>query len=179
MADNHIKIGAAWKSIDNCSVKIGAAWKQVQTIYVKIGSTWKVAWNNLVIQINDIGYSPVSLSSPTFGRLIVNQDGNVYHRRNADSDVQENASTDWARPTSAAPGAYQIRYTAVTGDTGDFTATAAINVWHDLSAGDYTFTMQDDNTAAGGNEVVITVEIGTGDVAIDSATWTLGADRQV
>lgn len=179
MANNLLKISGAWKAIDNALAKISGSWKQVNTVYVKVGGAWKVVWNNLVITISDAGYLPVSTASPTFGRFIVDQDGNCYRRRNADSNVQINAATDWARPTGVAPGSYQFRYTGVTGDTGTFSATAAINVWHDLSVSDYTFTMSDDNTAEGGNSVVIDVEIGLGDSALDSATWTLGADRQV
>lgn len=36
-----VRIGGAWKEIDNMWVRIGGAWKEVDSIYTRIGGAWK------------------------------------------------------------------------------------------------------------------------------------------
>ena len=49
MSDQHIKVGGAWKAINNAQVKVSGAWKQVSKIYVKVGGAWKSVWTNLSV----------------------------------------------------------------------------------------------------------------------------------
>jgi hypothetical protein len=68
----------------------------------------------------------------------VDQDGNVYYQKidfSGSSSGQLYAATDWVRPTSAAPGLYQCRYTNLDGPP--VSATEQEDIWHPLSTSDF------------------------------------------
>ena len=104
--------------------------------------------------------------------------GMVYERDNSDSFVQISAATDWIRPVAIAPDDYEIRYTGATGDTGDLTATVAMDTWHPLLT-DFIIFITDSTPTPGGKSATFTIEIrkGSGPV-IASASYTLTADRE-
>lgn len=106
MPDTHIKVGGAWKSIDNASVKVGGAWKQVDNIYIKVAGAWKSVWSNtLTLSItdstpsgSDSGFSPTGF-------------------------VQSNSTT--VSVTAGGTGSYTYSWaqTGTPADSGPYTAT--------------------------------------------------------
>lgn len=110
----------------------------------------------------------------------VDDNGNMHRRSNSGSWVQIETSTGWCRPTTEAPGAYEVRYTNATGDTGDLTATSAEDTWYALSSGDWAIWIDDSTTAPGGNTATFDIEIrnGSSGGADVSAQYTIGADRE-
>jgi hypothetical protein len=94
--------------------------------------------------------------------LKVDNNGNVYQSADTGSRsyTQIDTATDWVRPTTKAPGAYEVRYTGLTGDALSFN-TAAQNTWHPLSSGD--FVLRNSVTGpVGDRDSTFTVEIRDG-----------------
>ena len=117
--------------------------------------------------------------SPTdaYARLKIDNNGNVYRSGDSGSAswTQIDTAADWVRPTSAAPGAYEVRYTGRTGVTLSFN-TASEDTWHPLSSGD--FILYNSVTATlGDRDSTFTVEIrdGSSGGADVSATYRLHA----
>lgn len=116
-------------------------------------------------------------TNPTdvYCRVKVDNNGNIYESEDTGSVnwVQIDTSTDWVRPTSSAPGTYQVRFTNATNTPTSATATE--DTWHSLSSGD--FIIYNSRTFAGIKSTSFTIEIrqGTGSV-LDSATYTLTAE---
>jgi hypothetical protein len=109
--------------------------------------------------------------------LKIDNNGNVY--RTQDTGVRswtltDDATGDWVRPTTEAPGAYQVRYTGLTGVTLSFN-TKAEDVWHPLSSGD--FILRNSVTLIGDRDSTFTVEIrdGSSGGADVSGTYRLHA----
>jgi hypothetical protein len=123
--------------------------------------------------ITKVSFSPTD----AYARLKIDNNGNVY--RSVDTGVaswsQIDSAADWVRPTSAAPGAYEVRYTSRTGSTLSFN-TASEDTWHPLSSGD--FILYNSVTAVSGDrDSTFTVEIrdGSSGSADVSATYRLWA----
>ena len=110
----------------------------------------------------------------------VDNDGNVYRRINNQSWTQINTLTNWVRPTSFAPGLYEVRYTNITGNTGDFSASAAVNVWFSLSSGDFICTLLDTTNGFSSRSVSFTIEIrNNGGPVLASAAIFLNTDIEL
>ena len=106
-------------------------------------------------------------------------DGDVREKKNSGSYDLISETTDWLRPSSSAPGLYEVRFTSISGDTGDFSATTSVNTWHDFSSGSWTGTVTDSTIFFGGKSVTFTIEIRLdGGSVLDSAAYTLTADRE-
>lgn len=110
--------------------------------------------------------------------MIWNQDGTRDEKANASASVQVFSSTDWVIPNSAAPGSYRIRHTSATGDTGDFTPAAAINVYVSLTS-NALYDVLDTTAIAASKSVTFNIQIddGAGNV-LSQASQTLTADRE-
>jgi hypothetical protein len=123
--------------------------------------------------ITKVSFSPTD----AYARLKIDNNGNVY--RSVDNGVtswsQIDTAADWVRPTSKAPGAYEVRYTGRTGSTLSF-GTVSENTWHPLSSGD--FILYNSVTATSGDrDSTFTVEIrdGSSGSADVSGTYRLWA----
>jgi hypothetical protein len=112
-----------------------------------------------------------------YARLKVDNNGNVY--QSSDTGIaswsQIDTATDWVRPTTKAPGAYEVRYTGLTGVTLT-SGTVAEDVWHPLSSGDFILYNRV-TAAAGDRDSTFTVEIrdGSSGSADVSGTYRLHA----
>lgn len=135
------------------------------------------------------GRNPVTLSGGTYNAgnmgadaysyFIVDQNGNTYKRANNDTPIQVNTTDDWIRPTSEAPGTYQVRVTNVTGDLSFWSSTSAEDAWYTLSTSDWFVWVWDSTIGFGGKSITFDVEIrkGTGPT-LASTSYTLSADRE-
>lgn len=112
--------------------------------------------------------------SDAYARIKIDQDGNVYESADTGTPswVQVDTAADWVRPTGAAPGSYEVRYTSLTGDALD-SATAAVDTWYSLSSGDYTLVQS--RATVGTDTCTFTIEIRSGATTLDSASYTLTA----
>jgi len=54
---NSVKVGGAWKQINEIFVKVSGSWKEIDYIYVKVGNNWK--------QINGSGQKDITLDPET------------------------------------------------------------------------------------------------------------------
>ncbi len=105
-------------------------------------------------------------------------DGTFDTQQNNQTAVQINASTDWIIPNSSAPGAYRVRHTAESGDTGGpWTPAASINTYVALST-NRIYKVVDTTTTLTTRSVDYTAEIDDGSVSQDSSAMTLTADRE-
>lgn len=117
----------------------------------------------------------INFESPAEKTLKVDNDGNIYQRNNTAAYNQIATSTDWIRPTTSAPGLYEVRFTNKSGDT--IFTTKAEDVWHDISTGDFTWIIQDTTFDDGANTATFTVEIRLdGGAVLDSAAYTISAN---
>lgn len=92
MPDLHIKVGGAWKAIDNASVKVGGAWKQVKNAYIKVGGAWKTVWSDVVPFVSlpaDSGiFDNEGSDNPTYAGIILQNDGTwKYYNASGSSTV--------------------------------------------------------------------------------------------
>ena len=119
-----------------------------------------------------------SSTSPTdaFARLKVDNDGKIYESKDTGTPswVQIDTVTDWVRPTASAPGLYQVRYTSLVGNVLD-QETAAEDVWHALSGGDYILVQSVVGINVHSSTITVEIRLGTGSV-LDNATYILAAD---
>jgi hypothetical protein len=137
MADLHVKVGGAWKAIDDCSVKVSGAWKQVETVYVKVSGAWKVAWNNFVTLLSGSSGSPNTapaiatdpLNAEAGWRLL--RDGSL---QRTITGTYSDFSTEWGTPESTTVGDnYWVRATKSSGI--DPTGTnSGFGTWLQLSS---------------------------------------------
>ena len=113
-----------------------------------------------------------------YAGLKIDNNGNVYEYEGTSATPswsQIDSSADWVRPATSVPGLYEVRYTAVSGPSL-WSETAAVNVWHDLSGGDYIL-MQRETTADSANNSLVTIEIRyNGGSVLDSANYRLWAE---
>lgn len=100
MADLHIKVGGAWKAIDDASVKVSGAWKQVDAVYVKVSNAWKQVWQALSYAISGEGGINGSAPAGTSNAGIrINTDGTIDKLVDG-VYTQIDAATDWVIPNS-------------------------------------------------------------------------------
>lgn len=116
-------------------------------------------------------------TSPTdsYARIKVDNDGNVYESVDTGtaSWTQVDTGTDWVRPTTSAPGLYEVRFTA--SNNTPTSSTVAEDVWHSLSSGD--FIVYNSITGTGQKSSTFTIEIRyDGGSVLDSASYTITAE---
>ena len=109
--------------------------------------------------------------------LKVDNDGNMYKKANAAAYSQIDASTDWVRPTSSAPGSYRTMYDSATGDTSYLTAWGTSGTYYALTS-DREMSVYDDTSAGGGQSVTCDFHIDDGTTEQATASYTLTADRE-
>ena len=107
----------------------------------------------------------------------IDNDGNVYRKQGyLASYIQVNSTNDWVRPTTSAPGLYEVRYTSLTGHAMQ-SQTATEDTWHDLSTSDFTLTLRtiglEDERS---NSFIIEIRLDGGAV-LDSAIFTMDVAR--
>lgn len=121
--------------------------------------------------INDLRFSPTD----SYARVKVDNDGNIYESKDTGTASwnQIDTGTDWVRPTTSAPGTYEVRFTGASNTPTS--ATAAEDTWHALSGGD--FIIYNSVTGVGVKTTSFTIEIrkGSGSV-LDSASYTCRAE---
>lgn len=107
----------------------------------------------------------------------VDQNGNLYEYTGSSPTPSYqivDSATDWVRPTSSAPGLYEVRVTGRTGDTFS-SQTAADDTWHSLSSGD--FVLHNERTIIGNRSTSYTLEIRyNGGSVLASGSYTLLAE---
>jgi hypothetical protein len=103
----------------------------------------------------------------------IDQDGKVYLADTFSGLVVQDEDTDWIIPHTAAPGPYQVRYTALTGDSPT-TETAAEDVWYALSSGDFTLILTQDGVGSKSNSFTFEIRSGTGPV-LASNVYTMSS----
>lgn len=108
----------------------------------------------------------------------VDDDGNVYRRNNLGSYSQIAAGSDWIRPASSAPGAYEVRYTNATGDTGDLAGTVAEDTWHPLTTSDFAVWIVTTGVDSVSATFDIEIRNGNSGGADESTSYTLSATRE-
>lgn len=126
------------------------------------------------------GHSVVANTSGSqaSARIKIDSDGKVYESVNLAAWVQVDTVDDWVRPANAAPGSFETRYTNLTVDALA-SATAAEDIWHPMSSGDFILEQTDNTPAFGGNISIVDIEIrsGSSGSAEVSASYSLTADR--
>lgn len=175
----HVKVSGAWKALDGMHVNVGGVWKEVTDGFINVSGVWKQFFENVTLALS--GESVVSSQidpDNAHARLRIDDDGKVYKSEDTGTPswTQIDTLTDWIRPVSKAPDDYEVRYTGLTGDALT-SATAAVDVWHPLSTGD--FDLVNSETIIPGNQSsTFTVEIrkGSSGAALVSASYTLTAD---
>ena len=105
-----------------------------------------------------------------------NSDGTFDEKDNSSPNIQINASTDWVIPNSAAPGTYRIKYSSMTGDTGDYVGSIS-TVYAALTSSRYA-AVQDTTIISGGKSITFTLHIDDGTTEQDTGSYTLTADRE-
>ena len=119
-----------------------------------------------------------SFGSNAFAWLKIDNDGNVYRQIGNAGYVQVDTLTDWVRPASSSPGAYQVRYTNLLGDAL-VSASAAEDVWLAMSIGDFVLLQRTFSGPIESFNSTFTIEIreGTGAV-LDSGLYSLNVERE-
>lgn len=186
MTDQLIKVGGAWKSIDDCKVKVASAWKQVDTIYCKVGGAWKEVWNNLVISLDvSSNISQDDTAGNGYYALVglkVLRDGTVEQASgNTGSPLSYTFRENWAEPPSATIGdAYHVRVTN-NGETGAAgTDTGTFGSWLALTS-DRTWTWQKDTDVSGTATLSVTVAISDdgGSTTLTSVSFDMVAQESL
>ena len=110
-------------------------------------------------------------------RLKVDNDGNMYKSVDTGSEsyTQFDNATDWVRPPSAAPGAYEVRFTSLTGDALT-SSTVAEDTWHPLSSGDFELILSETGTGTNTSNFTIEIRDGGSGGADVSAAFVLTAE---
>lgn len=166
-----IKIGSAWKTIEGCQVKIASAWKTVTSIKVKIAGVWEEVLESVFLPAN-ITVNQNSVSTEVRAGFRVNSDGTIDKYTLAGGYVYY---ADWIVPSSAAPGAYQVRVTSVSFSSGSwYVNTYADDAWGVVSASPEWIVRDASSTGAGNTSMTCTLEIreGTG-ATIDTSAVSL------
>lgn len=113
----------------------------------------------------------------SYARLKIDNDGNIYQSRDNGSASWSQIDTvnDWVRPTSSAPGDYEVRFTSASNTPTSSTKTE--NTWHNLDTGD--FIIYNSITGVGTKATNFTIEIReNGGSVLDSASYTCHAQVQ-
>jgi hypothetical protein len=112
-----------------------------------------------------------------YARIKVDNDGNMYKSQDGGSTSwsQIDSTNDWVRPTTSAPGDYEVRFTSASNTPTS--STAAEDTWHDLDTGD--FIIYNSRTSVGTKNTNFTIEIReNGGSVLDSASYTCHAQVQ-
>ncbi len=131
------------------------------------------------VKLNLNGHSVIKFSfSPTdaYARLKIDNNGNVYESEDTGSAFWsqiDSATGDWVRPTTAAPGNYEVRFTNET-VTPDF-STKATGVWHPLDTGDFIIYMSELGIGTSSTDLDIEIRNGSSGSADVSASYTITA----
>lgn len=111
----------------------------------------------------------------SYARIKVDNNGNVYESSDTGTAGWSivDSGTDWVRPTSSAPGLYEVRFTSASNTPTS--STAAEDTWHSLSSGD--FIVYNSVTGIGVKSTNFTIEIRyNGGAVLDSASYTITAE---
>jgi len=111
-------------------------------------------------------------------RLKVDNDGNMYKSIDTDgtpSWSQFDSATDWLRPPSAAPAAYEVRFTSLTG-AALTSSTVVEDTWHPLSSGDFVLVLSETGTGTNTSNFTIEIRDGGSGGADVSAAFVLTAE---
>lgn len=143
------------------------------------------------VVVNVVGGSGLNYNASNAGQdatldLIFDTDGNEYVRKNGGAAVQRNTASCWIRPTSFAPGLYEIRFTNKSGSS-NFGGTPpgggllVEDTWYPFSDGDMTLDVYDDDDGVGNENVTFTIEIrlGSSGPAINTGVYTIQANKQL
>lgn len=133
------------------------------------GALLQAASAAVTVNLDGESITKIGVGSPQVASLRVDQDGNVYSHAG-----QIDTARDWIRPASAAPGTYEVRFTNHTGDALA-SSTAAEDVWHALSGGDFLLTLQQSG-GVGSKSATFDVQIRIGSTIVASASYTLNAE---
>jgi len=132
----------------------------------------------LVLTLTNYSNNAFKLGSDARLDFKIDQDGNMYFRKNVGSWVQFSTSDDWGRPTDSAPGTIWARYTNATGDP--MFGTAAEDTWYELSGGDFAVWIIATNPLDGALVANFDLELrdGPSGAADETGAFQMTAERQ-
>ena len=164
MADQLIKVGGAWKSIDDCKVKVSGAWKDVDNIYVKVSGAWKAVWEALLFTLSAETENQVDAVAPYNSTVSIRvaTDGGIYTASEPNGGaLSYSLSQSWLVPGTDA-GDYECRVTSVNHNAGVdagsgwSSSPGADGTWFALTSNRQWNTTE---TAAGDYDTTATMEI--------------------
>lgn len=128
-----------------------------------------------IVTLSGASFTSFNVNATATAQLTIDDNGNVYQWTNQGGTLQLSEGTDWVRPAAAAPGFYEVRYTNLTPASAPLdSATAAEDVWHGLSSGD--FILSQSRSGSGSDTSTFDIEIRlNGGPALASASYTLTA----
>ncbi|MFW6027791.1 MAG: hypothetical protein ACOC91_03190, partial [bacterium] len=122
------------------------------------------------ITLSGHSVSAVSINESAAAILRIDDNGYMYSKKNNDPYVQIDSETDWIRPTSEAPGLYEVRYTDHSGDPINGTE----NSWYSLTSGAEFWI---NRTSPGKNSATFRLEIRRdGGPVLASGFYSLSAE---
>lgn len=118
-----------------------------------------------------------SVSSPSnaIAGIRFNADGTV-DRVVGGTPTQVDSATDWVIPNGAAPGAYEVRFTSLTGDAPTVTDSTAEDAWYPFSSGNFYLSLQEFGTGLQACSFTIEIRLGSSGSAIASGSYNLTAE---
>lgn len=105
--------------------------------------------------------------------LRINDNGNAYKFTTNGGTSQIFGATDWVRPTSAAPGLYEVRYTNLSGPS--VSATVGQGVWQSLASANFAVWQIRSSPGTDSSQFDIEIRLDGGPV-LASASYTLEAE---
>ena len=136
--------------------------------------------NSLAVTVSGGSFTANNSGAIATMYLKIDNDGKMYKKVNNGNYSQISSSTDWIRPASSAPGAFEVRFTNKSGDTLTVTGATAENTWFTMSTSDFILFVSDNSVNVGGDSATFTIEIrdGSSGSALDTGNYTLTADRE-
>lgn len=151
--DAHIKVGSAWKAIDNVKIKVSSAWKQVDQIWVKQGGVWRESW------INGVFSAPATQlfraeclinGSGIDGDLTILNSGVIQW---VGDNFGYSANVDWWTPNNTVQGTWHARLEYVSG-TNFYQSIGSenLNQWYAISTSPHWGFFENGYGSSGGSQ---------------------------
>ena len=153
MADLQIKVGGAWKSIDDALIKVGGAWKGCDAVFIKVGGAWEQVWPGQTFTLANRGISDTGFTARTYTAGI-RINGNGTAQKLINTTYSATATGEWADPSGDFTG-YYVRATEVS-TFGTATRSGTLNSWLALTS-DRLWTIA--SATAGFKEWVLDIDI--------------------
>jgi len=165
--------GSSWVEA-RMKAYLGSVWEEVPKYYT--GSAWEDLNAQTVVTLTGASHTAFNIGSDAIAYFWLEASGQFSKQSNAASRVQINVFTDWVIPNGAAPGSYRGKYSGLTGDTGDF--SASLGTGYGALTSDKYVAVTDSTPGIGTKSISLTLHIDDGSVEQDTGAYTLTADRE-